>query len=393
MKKDGEKSFCIKANTVVLEETILKNAFVSVANGVIQNISVSRPNEKLIEYPNSLMVPGFIDLHTHGRNGNATKDMTAGLLKNYARTGTTAFLPSLSDLGFEELIETIKQIKSYSRPRKGCSKILGVHSEGPFIDILNRGGINEKACCQPDKKKLDALLSVGNLKYITVSPYVNGVLDALKYFSRAGVVCVSGHSRGNEELLEDAVNAGLKGICHWCNNNSPEQLMLEKGIRTPVLCDCALLHDNIFLEIICDLQHVSPAFIKLAYKVKGPGKIAVVSDSVSISGLPDGVYDYFDGRKIELKDGGIHELSTGSRFGSATTQVREFANLVEQIGIPLCDSARMCSLTPAEILGMENETGSISPGKKADFVLLDRDTFDILEVFIDAYPVFSEGEM
>jgi N-acetylglucosamine-6-phosphate deacetylase len=257
---------------------------------------------------------------------------------------------------------------------------------------LNRGGVNKEICCEPDNEQLDALLNVGNLRYITVSPYVNGVMEAVSYLSQAGIVCVSGHSRGGEKILNDAVSAGLKGICHWCNNNPPEQLMLEKGVRNPVLCDCALLNDDIFLEIICDLQHVNPAFIKLAYKVKGPGKIAVVTDSVNMSGLPDGIYDYFDGRKIELKNGGVHELSSGIRFGSCVTQVQEFANLVNEIGISLCDAARMCALTPAEILGMENEIGSILPGKKADFVLLDRDTFDILEVFVDGCPVCSFNE-
>ncbi len=373
-------SFCIKADEIVLEDSVLHNGFISIADEKIHNISTSEQEGNIVEYPNSLLLPGFIDLHTHGRLGISTNNVTDELLINYARTGTTALLATLSD-NVEEMVQVMQKIKDHS-PSKASAKILGIHAEGPFIDQMNRGGVNKDVCCEPDKKKLDALLSVGNLKYITVSPYVNGVSDAVEYLSQAGVVCVSGHSRGNKDIFLNTVNKGIKGICHWYNNNPPEQLMLETGVRNPVLCDYALLNDDIFLEIICDLQHVHPVFIELAYKLKGSGKIAVISDSINISGLPEGIYDYIDGRKIELKKEGIHEVASGIRFGSSTTQIQEFINLVKEMGIPICDAARMCALTPAEILKADKEIGSIFPGKKADLIVLDKDTFDLLQVFV-----------
>jgi len=99
------------------------------------------------------------------------------------------------------------------------------------------------------------------------------------------------------------------------------------------------------------------------------------------------IYEYHDGRKFEIKDGGVHEVVTGGRFGSCVTQPVEFANLVEKVGITMPEAARMCSLTPAEILGVDKTLGSIKVGKCADLVLLDKDSFEIKDVFIDGISV------
>jgi len=145
--------------------------------------------------------------------------------------------------------------------------------------------------------------------------------------------------------------------------------------------EAALLHEGVFLEIICDLQHVDPVYIKMALKLKGAERIAVITDSVSAAGLPEGVYEYHDGTKYEVKDGGVHECETGVRFGSCVNQVEEFANLVETIGTSHHEAARMCALTPAEILNVDSRKGSLDPGKDADILVLDRDTYEIQAVF------------
>jgi len=381
MKQTETNNFAIKAGCVVLEDRVLSNAFVSISNGVITDISLNKPVTKTIDYSNCLLLPGFIDLHTHGRMGIDTADIGSDLLKAYARTGTTALLPTFGS-SLESIEKWLSVINNLSQ-RPGHAKVLGTHAEGPFIDPVNRGGINEKVCIAPDKHVIDSLLEKGNLRYMTVSPFVQGSLETIRYLSERKVICVCGHSRGDETLFEKAVDAGIQGICHWYNNNSALQLMLEPGVHKPTLCDCALLYDNIFLEIICDLQHVSPVFIKMAYKLKGAGKIAIVTDSISASGLKEGIYKCHDGRKFEIKDGGVHLLATGGRFGSCVAQPVEFANLVEKVGITMPEAARMCSLTPAEILGVDKTLGSIKVGKSADLIVLHKDSFEIKDVFID----------
>jgi N-acetylglucosamine-6-phosphate deacetylase len=376
------RAFSIRPAAAVLEDTVTGNAFVSVSDGVVTGVTSDRPPGKVLDFPDAILVPGFIDLHTHGRMGMNTKDIGPDILEAYARTGTTALLPTY--VGPVDVMQTwLRRVKD-TRHAPGRCKVLGAHAEGPFIDPVNSGGISKEVCIPPDADVLDSLLAAGPLRYMTVSPFLDGSTGIIRKLSEANVVPVCGHSRGDEQVFDAAADAGLRGICHWYNNTpGAEQCFSEKGVRKPTPCDCALVDDRLFLEIICDLQHVSRVFVELAYRVKGPGRIAVVSDSIAAAGLPEGVYQHHDGRQYEIKDGGVHEVETGGRFGSCVTQPEEFRNLVETVGIPMPEAARMCSLTPARILGVDGTLGSIAAGKCADLVVLDRDTYSVREVFID----------
>jgi len=380
-------NFAIHSKTAVLENEVLDRSYVSIANGRITAVSTEKPEGAILDFPGSILLPGFIDLHTHGRMGIESKDLDDKLLRAYAATGTTALLPSHVDT-MPEMTAWLRRMKALPRS-PGSAKVLGAHLEGPFIDVGNRGGIGRGVCITAADDLVAELLETGMLRYMTISPAVPGAVEAIRRLTQSGVICVSGHSSGDERVFAAAADAGLKGISHWYNNNHRDQLMIEQGVHTPVLCDRALIHPDFFLEIICDLQHVDPVFLKLALMVKGPGRIAVISDSIAAAGLPDGIYRNHDGREYELKDGGVHEVITGGRFGSCVTQPAEFANLVERLGIPLPEAARMCALTPAQILGVDKELGSIQPGKAADLLLLDADTFDIRGVFIDGLPLGS----
>jgi len=372
----------IAGNTIVLAERLLRDSSIVVEDGKIGAIESGTAGAE--HFKNSIILPGFIDLHTHGRLGQDTERMDEELLLKYAQTGTTSFTPTYCEATIEDTIKWLNKVEELkkSNPR-GVAEILWAHVEGPFIDPPNRGGFKEDDCLVPTAEMVDAFLESPVFKYMTVSPYVEGAIDVIKRLSEAGVICVSGHSRGSTELFEKAYRVGLKGICHFFNNNDLlDDVFKEGGVRKPTLDETALIHDDVFLEIICDFQHVDPVFIKLAYRLKGPGRIAVVTDSISAAGLPDGIYDYHDGRKYEVKDGGVHECEGGGRFGSCVTQVVEFANLVDELGFSYIDGARMCALTPAEILGVDSRKGSLASGKDADILVLDRDTFEIKAVFV-----------
>lgn len=377
----------IAGNTIVLADRLLRDSSIVVEDSKI--VAIESGTGGAEDFKNSIILPGFIDLHTHGRLGQDTEQMDTDMLLKYAQTGTTSFTPTYCEASIEETIKwlnTVKELKK-SNPQ-GVAEILWAHVEGPFIDPPNRGGFKEEDCLLPTDEMVDEFLRSPVFKYMTVSPYVEGAINVIKRLSEAGIICVSGHSRGSDELFEEAYRAGLKGICHFFNNNDlHDDVYKEGGVRKPTLDEAALLYDDVFLEIICDLQHVDLVFIKLAYKLKGPGRIAVVTDSISAAGLPDGVYTYHDGRKYELKDGGVHECEGGGRFGSCVTQVMEFANLVDTLGISYIDATRMCALTPAEILGVDSRKGSLESGKDADIIVVNRDTFEIEAVFVKGHRV------
>jgi len=371
----------ISGSMVVLPNRLVREATVVMEGEKIAAVS---PGRAACHFDNSLLLPGFIDLHTHGRLGQDTGEVNADLLLKYASTGTTSLLLTRDGGPMDAMLGWLRQVEELHRDRPaGRAEILGAHLEGPFIDPANRGGISEAACLAPSVEMAEGFLSSPAFRYMTISPYLDGAVEVIARLSAAGKICVAGHSRGSTEVFEAARRAGLRGVCHFLNNNSRlEDVFKEAGVRKPTLDEVALLHDDVFLEIICDLQHVDPAFIRLAHRIKGPGRIAVVTDSISAAGLPEGIYEYHDGRKYEIKDGGVHECDTGGRFGSCVTQVEEFANLVSELGISFVHAARMCALTPAEILGVQSRKGSLDPGKDADVLVLDRDSFEIKAVYV-----------
>ncbi len=372
----------ISGRAIVLSDRIVRNSSIVIEQGRIKAIEAGTAGPGHFE--NSLILPGFIDLHTHGRLGHSVQQMNSDLLLKYAGTGTTSFLPTYDGGPVDAMMGWLRRVEELKNSRPaGVAEILGAHLEGPFIDPANRGGISEAGCLAPSVEMVEGFLSSPVFKYMTVSPFLNGAIDVIAKLSEAGRICVAGHSRGSTQVFESAHRAGLRGVCHFLNNNSRlEDVFKEAGVRKPTLDEIALLHDDVFLEIICDLQHVDPVFIRLAYGMKGPGRIAVVTDSISAAGLAEGIYECHDGRKYEIKAGGVHECETGGRFGSCVTQVEEFANLVSELGISHVDAARMCALTPAEILDVAARKGSLEPGKDADILVVDRDTFEIRAVYV-----------
>jgi N-acetylglucosamine-6-phosphate deacetylase len=377
----------IKVAAAVLHEQLLEDVAITVKDGIITNIKNELSSTPT--FCNALALPGFIDLHTHGRLGISMFDIGHELLEKYALTGTTSLLAAEGGLNLEQTetwIHKVRNIMQNSHDKE--AEVLGIHLEGPFIDPNNAGAIKPGTNLIPTKELIDKFLSYTEIKYITISPFVSGALDAIKRFSQNNIICVSGHSSGDPELFKQAHAAGLRGICHFLNNNGRiEDVFKEGGVRKPTMDEAALLYDDVHLEIICDLKHVDPVFIKIALKVKGPHKIAIITDSLPVAGLPDGMYTYIDGRKINLRNGNVHLVEGGGRCGSCITQVQAFVNLVEHLDIPYAQAARMCSLTPAEILGVEDRKGSLDLGKDADILILDRNTYEILAVYIKGHLV------
>ena len=377
----------ISGNIIVLPDRLIRNASLLFDAGKITGLETGDSDSE--SFDNSIVLPGFIDLHTHGRLGQDMLDIDHELLLKYARTGTTSLLAGEGGVDLESLKKWLEQLEALMNdPVPGEAEVLGAHVEGPFIDPENAGGIQKGTYLVPTDETIRYFASSPVVKYMTVSPYVEGAIDAIRQLSEAGIICVSGHTRGNAELLKQAHTAGLRGICHFLNNNSHySDVFKEPGVRKPTICESALLYDDMHLEIICDLQHVDPAFIEIALKVKGPSRIAAITDSILVAGLPDGIYSRVDGREVEVKDGGIHLVEDGGRCGSCVNQVEMFANLVDKIGVSLSDAARMCSLTPAQILGVDSRKGSLEQGKDADILVVDRDTFDIKAVFVKGHRV------
>ncbi len=351
---------------------------------------------KIFNIPESIIVPGFIDIHMHGLGKYDTKGKTniIGMSRLEPCYGTTGFVPSLSDATHKECLQFLEDIKEVIKyqPQRGA-KVLGAHLEGPYINPDMKGGMDEKYLRLPDTEEYQELIRVGgkDLRIMTLSPELPDVIDLIKFLHRNGTVVSLGHSMAKENDLREAIKAGLTHVCHLYNAFPlPKQRKL--GVKEPALADICLSTDGLTIEIICDGIHVHPVMIHLAIKATGLKNIIAITDSRMGTGLPEGTYEMSDGRKFFTKKEDVVRLVEDKRIivGSILTMNYALKNLVEKCGLSLFEACQLTSLNPAKVVGINKITGSIKVGKKADLVVLDGN-FECLATFIEGRLVYQKN--
>jgi N-acetylglucosamine-6-phosphate deacetylase len=319
-----------------------------------------------------LLMPGFIDLHSHGSGG---KDIMEGgnaievIGKTHAKFGTTSFLATTMTAPFKELEHAFLSMKEYYEHRpKNSAECLGVHLEGPFIS-------SEKLGAQPNftrEATLDEIRKLHRIvpiRVITLAPESHSHLELIKSLSDMNIIVQVGHSNGTYEEGVDAIASGAKSFTHLYN------AMSGLHHRKPGIVGAALLHAE-YSEIIPDLEHVHPAAILLAHKCIP--QLYFVTDSTSATGMPDGEYKL--GTHIVHKCLNGVKLSDGTLAGSSLTMDQAFRNLIK-IGLPPHIISEKLSTTQTKLLEIKDR-GYIKVGFKSDFILMN-EKFKILEVFID----------
>jgi N-acetylglucosamine-6-phosphate deacetylase len=320
------------------------------------------------------ILPGFIDLHVHGGGGRDVMDAGEAvhtMTRIHARHGTTSLLATTMTAPLEDLERALAGIAdAYRSRRRGTSRVLGVHLEGPYI---NRG----KLGAQPDYvqtatlAQIEQLNAVVPLKVITLAPEVAGHFELLRALKAAGIRVQIGHSTGTYEEGVAALENGVSGFTHLFNAMSTFQH------RAPGMAGAALAHAE-YAELIPDLLHVHPGAIRAA--LRAIPRLYCVTDSTAAAGMPDG--EYMLGRQTVHKCMGGVRLADGTLAGSTLTMDQALRNLVS-IGLDLADASRRVSTYVADYLGLQ-ERGRIASGSMADFVVLDRE--------LNLKSVYVEGE-
>ena len=361
---------------IVTPDSVIENGVLELRDGVIsevaQNISRqlnSNPNK--INCYGKIIMPGFIDVHTHGGVGldfaDEDPDTAAELSRYYFSHGTTTLLATLHSLPMRLLIPALKRLAAHCREYSGTSNIYGIHSEGPFINKAQRGANAESYIESPDegswKKMLDA--GSGFIRLMTVAPEVAGIAPVIHDAIANGVVVSMGHSNAGEEVAKRAISMGVTGTTHLFNAMTPLHH------RNPGILAQALLSDDVDAQLIADGVHVHPDIVKLALRLKGPSHIMMVTDSIRAAELKDGQYTVA-GNPIRVENG-ISKLEDGTIAGSTLVFEKAVKLIVEEAGASLPEVSRMASLNAARSLGIDHLTGSIEPGKAADIVVLDKD--------------------
>ncbi len=329
-------------------------------------------HEGLEELPEDyVIVPGFIDQHIHGAAGSdamdgTTEDLTK-IAKALASEGTTAFLATTMTQSPANIKQALIAVKEYidAKLTEGA-QILGVHLEGPFISKDFAGAQPAEYIVAPNVAdfKVYQEASGDNIRLVSLAPEVEGSTELIKYLKDNNIVASIGHSNSKYADVEAAVKAGATNLTHTYNAMKPVH---HREVGT---VGSAYLFDELYCECICDGIHVSAPAIKLLHKNKPDDKFVLITDAMRAKHLPDGVSEL--GGQVVIVKNGEARLENGTLAGSVLKMNNAVKNVMKFLDLPIERVVKYASLNPAKNLGVDNYLGSIKEGKRADFVILDK---------------------
>ena len=354
---------------MILKNVKLEDKLVTLVleNGKIKDISEGNNDKgEGLDCTGLLVIPGLIDVHTHGREGMDTMDADfLPLADAYAKVGTTSVLLTTMTLGNEALT----RVTHADAPTKGAH-ILGIHLEGPYISEKKLGAQNGDHVRPPSIQDFYAFGDT--VKMITVAPEVEGMCDFIREASKSAVVSI-GHTCCSYEEAIDAIDAGASCLTHTFNAMPP---FLHRA-PGPIGAGC---ERGIYAQLIGDGFHLSRGALVSAYRMFGAERAVLISDSVAPAGLADGTYSSGD-LPIEVRGGKIYLEGSDTIAGSYATLL-DCVRTAVSFGIPFADAVRMATLTPATLLGIEKQKGAVAVGCDADLLLLDKN-LQLKAVIID----------
>lgn len=332
--------------------------------------------DKTVDAGGNMLLPGFIDIHSHGAGGCDTCDCSVESIRTIAdckmKEGVTTWLPTTLTLGTKTLMDVCECVKAYAANPTG-SKTPGVHLEGPYINPRQCGAQNPAFVRPADIDEVMSLAAIYPVLYISLAPEMPGALEFIAQATAAGITCSAGHSAATYADFMKAKAAGLKHLTHFCNQMSPQHH------REIGLVGSGMLDRDIKIEIICDTIHLCRDMLNLTFTNKDISQMIMITDSLACSWMPDGP-GQLGGLPIMVKDG-VARLESGNLAGSTLRYAKGLKNVHDITGRPLSELVKATSLNQAESLGLKG-LGKVSPGYTADLVLLNAD-FDTLMTIID----------
>lgn len=346
-------------------------------NGVIQ-----RNADRTLDLDGLYLSPGFIDTHTHGAGGcdfmgspdNIYKACHAHMLH-----GTTTILPTTVTGSKQDLLDYLDMFNQVELKKDGHPTIHGLHLEGPYFAANQAGAQNPKYLRNPDSEEYEEVLAKTNrIKRWSFAIELPGSQQFLGRLRQAGIISSLAHSDATCQDVMRAYENGLSCLTHFYSCMTTVRRV--NAYRVAGAIEAGYLLDDLFVETIADGCHLPAELLQLIYKIKGPEKICLVTDSMSAAGMPDGEYSL--GGVPCIKEDGVAKLMDRSAFaGSVATTDRLVRTFRAMTDAPLHQIVKMASLTPAKMLGIDKDTGSICEGKRADLVVFN-DNIDIQNVMV-----------
>ena len=346
---------------------------------ILPKEEMPKEGAKVYDAEGKRVVPGFLDIHTHGAVGVDVNAATAGELGKIghfmATQGTTSWLCSVLTDTKEQTLWCIDEFKKHKAMENAGADLLGIHLEGPFLAKEFKGAMPEHLLWDADVELLKEYQEAaeGNIRYLTVSPEIDGIVDAIPAMKVLGFVVAIGHSGADYDTSMKAIENGAASCTHIFN----AMKLLHQHF--PAIMGAAMESD-IYCEAICDGRHLHPGVVRLLLKTKGIDRVVAITDSIMAAGLPDGNYK-LGVNDVVVVDGDAKLASNGVRAGSTLTTGQALKNILKFTGRPIEEVLMLLTENPAKLIGVFDKKGSIADGKDADLVVLDEEN-NVYDTFV-----------
>jgi N-acetylglucosamine-6-phosphate deacetylase len=350
-------------------------------------------NCKVIDAEGLYVSPGLIDIHTHGGGGydfmDGTVEAFTGAASKHAEYGTTALVATTLTSTLDELKNSLEIFKEAKKSEYNGAILLGLHLEGPYFAMSQKGAQDPRYIKNPDPEEYMKILSWSDdiLRW-SAAPELEGAMEFGRRLKSKGLLVSIAHADAISSQVEEAFENGFTHVTHLYSAMSG--VSRRNAFRYGGIIESAYLIDEMTVEIIADGVHLPPELLKLIYKIKGPSRTVLVTDSMRAAGMPDGesiLGSLKDGQKVIVEDNVAKLLDRTAFAGSTATADRLIRNMIRLAGATVTDAVRMMTSTPASILGIDNKKGSLIPGKDADIIFFD-ENINIKRTIVGGKTVF-----
>lgn len=330
-----------------------------------------------IDAKGKYVAPGFIDIHVHGGGGHDFMDGNENAFLKIAEThvkyGTTAMLPTTLTSEKEGLLETLSIYDDANKKNKGGSQFLGMHLEGPYFAMNQRGAQDPRYIRDPDPAEYKEVIArSSSIRRWSAAPELKGAIAFGQYLCEHGILAAVAHTDAVYEEVIEAFDNGYTLATHLYSGMSG--VTRRNAFRFAGVIESAFLIDEMDVEIIADGVHLPAPLLKLVYKIKGAERTALITDSMRAAGMPPGksiLGNLKTGLPVIVEDD-VAKLPDRTAFaGSVATADRLVRNMISLADVPVIDAVRMMTSTPARIVGVADRKGSLAKGKDADIVIFD----------------------
>ena len=386
---------------IIALERIIPVGSISVCDGLITGVyegieRLPEPDETVVDAGGKYISPGFLDIHVHGGGGygflRSSVDDVISCSKTHMKHGTTSIVPTISSATNELIKESLENIKEATSNMTKGPDILGVHIEGPYFAMSQKGGQAAEYVRNPIKEEYMSIVdSFDNILRWSLAPELPGAHEMANELRKREILLSIGHSDALFDETIKAYECGFTTVTHLYSCTSTVRRI--NAYRFAGIIEAAFLLDGMMVEIIADGKHLPASLLKLVYKIKGPERTCLVTDAIDVAGLKDvkgEIYSQISDMNIIIEDD-VAKLPDRLAFaGSVATTDRLVRTMIKLADVPLYQAVKMMTATPAKNIGMFSKKGSLSTGKDADIIIFDED-INISTVIVGGEVTFEKN--